>query len=88
VAFHCGLTPAGNTQVEWGSGIVIARADVNPADLNHDGSVGVPDLLAVINAWGPCLPAPAACPADNAPDGGDGVVGVPDLLAVINNWGP
>jgi hypothetical protein len=53
-----------------------------------DGSVGVPDLLFVINAWGPCDEPPAACPADIAPRGGDGSVGVPDLLAVINNWGP
>lgn len=50
-----------------------------------DGGVGVPDLLAVINAWGPC---PAPCAADLAPAGGDGAVGVPDLLAIINAWGP
>jgi hypothetical protein len=49
--------------------------------------VGVPDLLAVINAWGPC-DDPEICPADLAPPGGDDTVGVPDLLAIINAWGP
>jgi hypothetical protein len=43
----------------------------------------VPDLLAIINAWGACL----GCPEDIAPLSGDGSVGVPDLLAVINSWG-
>lgn len=51
-----------------------------PADINGSGAVNVDDLLAVINAWGPC----AGCTADiNA----DGVVNVDDLLAVINAWG-
>jgi hypothetical protein len=50
------------------------------ADLSGDDTVGVPDLLMVINAWGPCL----GCPADIS---GDNVVGVPDLLIVINAWG-
>jgi hypothetical protein len=59
------------------------------ADLNHDGVVGVPDLLAVVNGWGTCPFAPTCCPADIAPPlAGDGNVGVPDLLAVINSWGP
>jgi hypothetical protein len=58
-----------------------------PGDINEDGVVGVPDLLSVINAWGPCGP-PTACLSDIAPaENGDGVVGVPDLLMVINNWG-
>jgi hypothetical protein len=50
--------------------------------------VGVPDLLAVINAWGACG---SPCPADISPSQacgiGDGAVGVPDLLLVINMWG-
>jgi len=50
-------------------------------DINGTGMVDVDDLLAVINAWGPC----AGCPADT---NGDGVVNVDDLLAVINHWGP
>lgn len=56
-----------------------------PRDFNGDGGVGVPDLLLVINSWGPCG---SPCPTDTAPNGGDGEVGVPDLLAVINAWGP
>ncbi len=52
-----------------------------PADTNHDGVVNVTDLLAVINAWGPCQPP---CPADT---NADGQVNVTDLLTVINAWG-
>ena len=54
--------------------------DTCPADINNDNSVNVGDLLAVINAWGPC----AGCPADV---NNDGQVNVGDLLAVINAWG-
>lgn len=62
----------------------ICRADIAPPP-GGDNTVGVPDLLAVINSWGPC---PAPCAADLAPGNGDGAVGVPDLLFIINNWGP
>jgi len=48
--------------------------------------VNVDDLLAVINAWGPCA-NPNNCPADIAPAGGNDIVNVDDLLAVINGWG-
>lgn len=58
-------------------------ADLSPAP-NGDGTVGVPDLLAIINTWGTCQPRPAACPADL---NNDQTVGVPDLLAAINQWG-
>jgi hypothetical protein len=61
----------------------ICRADIAPPGGN--GTVGVPDLLAVINSWGPCA---APCAADLAPEPiGNGIVGVPDLLYSINNWG-
>ena len=64
-----------------------------PGDLapsgSPDGLVNVSDLLAVINAWGPCPVPPATCPADIAPSGApDGLVNVSDLLAIINAWGP
>ena len=56
-------------------------------DVTEDNVVGVPDLLAVINAWGACGPP---CAADVSPTPvcgmGDGTVGVPDLLLVINRW--
>jgi hypothetical protein len=50
------------------------------ADVTHDSAVNVADLLAIINAWGPC----GGCAADV---NGDGVVNSGDLLAVINGWG-
>ncbi len=57
-----------------------------PSDVNHDGSVGVTDLLAVIGTWGPC---PGKCPPYCAADiNHDCSVGVVDLLAVIGAWGP
>jgi hypothetical protein len=51
-----------------------------------DCTVGVPDLLAVINAWGRC---PAGCPFSPCPAdfNNDCIVGVPDLLFIINHWG-
>jgi sugar lactone lactonase YvrE len=59
-----------------------------PADISGgDSIVNVADLLAVINAWGPCI-HPNNCPPDIAPPGGDNVVNVADLLMVINSWGP
>ena len=54
-----------------------------PSDVTGDLQVNVNDLLAVINAWGPC----GGCPADIAPARPDGQVNVNDLLAVINGWG-
>ena len=57
----------------------VCAADIAPA--GGDGQVGVADLLAVINSWGPC----AGCAADVT---GDDQVGVADLLAVIAAWGP
>lgn len=57
-----------------------------PSDINGDGVTNVSDLLAVINAWGPCAaPCPPTCAADVTQDC---VVNVSDLLAVINGWGP
>jgi hypothetical protein len=50
-----------------------------PGDVNGDGNTDVDDLLAVLNAWGPC----ADCPADLTDDD---IVNVDDLLAVINGW--
>ncbi len=52
-----------------------------PQDLDGDGTVGVDDLLATIEVWGPC----SGCPADTD---GSGTVDVDDLLAVVASWGP
>lgn len=59
-------------------------ADVSPA--GGDGIVGVDDLFAVINGWGPCA-NPGDCAADIMPLGGNGAADVDDLFVVINAWG-
>jgi hypothetical protein len=49
------------------------------ADVNKDGSVGVSDLLMVIDEWG----------TDGDADvNDDGIVDVGDLLAIVDAWGP
>ncbi len=50
-----------------------------PADLNGDGTVGVSDILALINAWGQ-----SNSPADLD---GSGTVEVGDVLAMMGEWG-
>ncbi len=52
-----------------------------PADLDRNGSVGVPDLLSLLASWGPCK----GCPAD-FDDNGE--VGISDLLVLLAKWGP
>ena len=59
--------------------IVVAESKLT-GDVNGDGIVNVSDLLAVIEAWGPCS---FSCPEDL---NGDGVIDVVDLLAVIAAW--
>ena len=58
--------------------------EVNPADLNQDGIVGIVDLLILLAAWGPCPDPPEPCPADLD---GDGTVGIFDLLTLLGAWG-
>ncbi len=43
-----------------------------------DGSVNVPDLLALLSQWG----MPGSCDHDH-----DNVVAVPDLLMLLSAWG-
>ena len=66
------------------------RARWKLGDVNRDGVVNVVDLLAIINAWGPC-PAPPPPPALPIPCDADvtndNTVNVVDLLLIINNWG-
>jgi hypothetical protein len=79
VAFFAGVTPVDNNQIEWGTGLFVARAvPENPADLNGDGVVDATDLAALIAQWG----------ASGAADlNGDGVVDAADLAALIAAWG-
>jgi len=58
-------------------------------DITCDWKVNVPDLLAVISAWGPCPPAPPQEPFTetcHADFNDDGVVNHHDIVAVVLNW--
>jgi len=64
-----------------GTGVLDACEAVG--DLNGDGTVDVVDLLALLEAWGPC-PPDGPCPADLT---GNGVVDVVDILELLLHWG-
>jgi len=64
-------------------------------DINGDGQVSTPDLLALLSAWSP--PGVQTCPPPQngacAPDcpadlNGDGVVDTRDMNLLLANWGP
>ncbi len=56
--------------------------DSCPWDLDGDDSVGINDLLTLLEAWGPV-------PTPDPPDfDGDGFVGITDLLELLAHWGP
>jgi len=57
-----------------------SQADLCPADLDDDGSVGINDFLALLAAWGPN-------PGHPADFDGDGSVGITDFLALLETWG-
>jgi len=48
-----------------------------------DDDVDVRELLALLEAWGPC-PVGSLCVVDSD---GDGQVGVSDLLSLLGAWG-
>jgi hypothetical protein len=51
-----------------------------PADLDHDGTVGITDFLLLLAAWGSSPLGP--------PDiDGDGTVGIGDFLIMLATWG-
>jgi formylglycine-generating enzyme required for sulfatase activity len=50
------------------------------ADINGDGTVGAPDLAALLSAWGPC----AGCEADL---NGSGEVNAADIASLLTFWG-
>ncbi len=55
--------------------------DITPPGGN--GAVNIDDLVAVLNAFGPCV----GCPEDITPPGGNGTVNIDDLVAVLNAFG-
>ena len=72
------------SHTEFGGPAIRLTPIVSPlGDLDGDGSVGVPDLLILLGAWGPCADC-NDCPADID---GDCSVGVKDLLILLGNWG-
>jgi probable HAF family extracellular repeat protein len=79
-----------------GFGQIYVAMRLNPipplaGDLNCDWEVNVPDLLAVISAWGPCPPQPPGEPFTkncHADFNDDGVVNHHDIVAVVLNWTP
>ena len=76
-----------NGTLEFTGGFWHGVANDCIGDITGDGLVNVPDLLAVINQWGPCPTPPTPCTGDVAPLGGNGVVDVNDLLTVTDGWG-
>ena len=65
-------------------GLYLNNEGLAPAcdtDINGDNITDVNDLLAIIDAWGPCN----SCAADID---GNGTVDVDDLLMLISGWGP
>jgi predicted outer membrane repeat protein len=54
-----------------------------PADVNGDCVVSIPDLLLLLQAWGPCPDPPAECPADVD---GSGTVDIIDFQVLLNLW--
>ena len=50
-------------------------------DIDGNNSIGIGDLLAIIDAWGAC----SSCAADI---NNDGAVNINDLLYIVGNWGP
>ncbi len=52
------------------------------ADLDESGSVGVPDLLALLACWGDVTEGCECADLD-----GSGAIGVPDLLELLAQWG-
>ena len=77
-----------------GFGTIFVALRMNPippltGDLNCDWQVNVPDLLAVIGAWGPCPSKPPGEPFTetcHADFNDDGVVDHHDIVAVVLNW--
>ncbi len=77
-----------NTNRAGGDVWIMDNTDA-PSDCPEDcqefpsGSVDVPDLLALLGAWGGPPGAGTTCDLD-----GSGFIAVPDLLDLLGHWGP
>ena len=84
-----GVDIFGQTIVGWGrhNGVeeawLVRLPDPCPADLNHDGIVGMQDMLLILNLTGPCEDC-MNCTGDL---NGDCQVDSNDLLALFGEWG-
>ena len=80
--------PGYDTRFGWGfvnaeNAVALAQCLLCTGDLNCDGAVSVPDLLALLAAWGPTGGVCQLADFDL-----DEIVGVPDLLTLLAAWGP
>ncbi len=77
-----------NSNLAGGDLFILGSTDP-PSDCPEDcqgipsGSVDVPDLLALLGAWGGPQTPGTTCDLD-----GSGAIAVPDLLKLLGNWGP
>ena len=70
-----------NIELTFQPVLTVSYSPPCPADMDGDNAVAVPDLLALLAAWGTNPVGP--------PDlDGDGTVAVPDLLQLLAAWGP
>jgi len=94
-----GATVVDEVLVQWPNGqdTVLSNVPVNqvltisadsvvpcPADLDHSGGVGAPDLAQLLGSWGECADCDN-CPADFNKDC---AVRAPDLAELLGDWGP
>ena len=77
VAFAATLTPVGNNQIEWGTGVFVARAQTTiPGDYDGNGCVDLSDLGILLGCWQqPC----GDITGDNNTD-------LSDLGVLLGNW--
>jgi hypothetical protein len=58
------------------------RQNVDPADIDGNGSIDGEDLFVILSTWGPCQPE-SPCPGDL---NGDGVVDAEDIMQLLGAW--